>query len=298
MTPSRRRMLIRRRRTLVVLGAAAVGAVFGAVALGHLGAGGSQPAVTQTAVTGSATAPDASRPTVAAPIPTAPADPSATPSTTSGASEATTVGPPDPADPALPGVPADPVMPATVPLSGTGEAQVLTVPGADSDRPGRTVRYTVEAEGGVGVPTDHFAAHVRAVLTDPRGWEGVEGVHFVNVSPDQRRDGARVDVRIILGSPAYVDRGCLPLTMGRLSCHASGGRVLLNLDRWAHGADTYGSDVQAYRIYLVNHEVGHALGRGHRTCPAAGELSPVMVQQTKSLYGCRPWPWPTRPDQS
>ena len=82
--------------------------------------------------------------------------------------------------------------------------------------------------------------------------------------------------------------------MGELSCHAR-GRVLLNVERWVHGAETYGADVVHYRQYLISHEVGHAIGHGHEPCPSPGALAPVMVQQTKSLSGCQPWPWPVRP---
>jgi hypothetical protein len=31
---------------------------------------------------------------------------------------------------------------------------------------------------------------------------------------------------------------------------------------------------------VVNHEVGHAFGQGHRPCEAAGGPAPVMMQQT------------------
>ncbi|MDN5717960.1 MAG: DUF3152 domain-containing protein, partial [Janibacter sp.] len=51
-------------------------------------------------------------------------------------------------------------------------------------------------------------------------------------------------------------------------------------------------DLQLYRHYLVNHEVGHGLGKGHERCPRKGSPAPVMVQQTLSLHGCTANPWP------
>ena len=52
--------------------------------------------------------------------------------------------------------------------------------------------------------------------------------------------------------------------------------------------------LDTYRRYAVNHEVGHRLGHGHEVCPADGELSPVMAQQTYQLAGCvgNAWPFP------
>lgn len=177
---------------------------------------------------------------------------------------------------------------------GTGTFSVLPVPGSDSTATGRQVRYTVEVERGLKLDTAEFASTVRTVLTDSRGWETQDNVHFVNVSPAKVSAGAKVDVHVTLASPDTVDRECAPLrTLGKVSCHKN-GRVMLNALRWIDGASSYGKDIATYRVYLVNHEVGHSIGHSHVQCPAAGAKAPVMVQQTLGLQGCTPWPYPVR----
>ena len=53
------------------------------------------------------------------------------------------------------------------------------------------------------------------------------------------------------------------------SCR-NGNTVVVNVARWARGIPGYGADLTAYRQYVVNHETGHRLGRGHELCPGPG----------------------------
>lgn len=180
-----------------------------------------------------------------------------------------------------------------VPQNGTGKLTVVAVPNRAPASSGRTVRYTVEIEEGLGVDKAAAARTIQAVLLDPRGWQQKDAVRFVNVSPQQAARGAGVDIRVTLASPGLTDRLCAPLrTLSQVSCW-NDGRSVLNFRRWALGDDSYGKDIERYRVYQVNHEVGHGLGHGHVSCPGAGKRAPIMVQQTLSLGGCTPWPYPS-----
>lgn len=180
-----------------------------------------------------------------------------------------------------------------VPQNGNGKLTVISVPDAEVPSAGRTVRYTVEVEGGLGVDPAEVGATVEGILLDPRGWQKVDGVRFVNVSPAEAAKGAHVDVRVTLASPGLTDKLCAPLkTLSQVSCW-NGERSVLNFRRWALGDDSYGADVARYRVYQVNHEVGHGIGHQHKTCPGKGKRAPVMMQQTLDLGGCQPWPYPS-----
>jgi hypothetical protein len=182
---------------------------------------------------------------------------------------------------------------ARVSQQGTGKITVISVPDAPVATSGRTVKYTVEIEGGLDVDPAEVGSTIQSILLDPKGWQKVDGVRFVNVTPQQAARGAHVDVRITLASPGLTDKLCAPMrTLSQVSCW-NGERSVLNFRRWALGDDSYGSDVARYRVYQVNHEVGHGLGHQHRMCPGKGKRAPVMVQQTLDLGGCKPWPYPS-----
>ena len=92
---------------------------------------------------------------------------------------------------------------------------------------------------------------------------------------------------VCLATPETVDRLCYPLhTEGEVSC-CVGSKVVVNLDRWENAVPHWDGSLRSYRRMLVCHEVGHRIGQGHRYCPGAGQLAPVMQQQTYGLQGCR-----------
>ncbi|MBW3562983.1 MAG: DUF3152 domain-containing protein [Actinobacteria bacterium] len=164
---------------------------------------------------------------------------------------------------------------------------LVRVPGTSAavgDGPLR--RYAVEVEPTTGIDPERFAEAVDAILSDPRSWTagGRYTLHRV--------DRGRIDLRVTLASPDSVDALCWPLdTRGTQSCWNE-DRAVINAFRWEHGATTYGTDLAGYRAYVLNHEVGHGLGREHAECSRQGAAAPVMVQQTITLDGCLPNPWP------
>ncbi|MFC4529274.1 DUF3152 domain-containing protein [Sphaerisporangium dianthi] len=179
-----------------------------------------------------------------------------------------------------------------VPYSAKGRYKVVKG-GArpPAGRRGKVIRYLVEVERGLPFDPEEFAAMVHRTLNDPRSW-GRGRTRFKRVAHGPVR------FRVALSSPALTNRNCRPLqTFGELSCW-NGGRSVINAKRWGAAVPGYHGDLIAYRQYVINHEVGHALGHGHQPCAGRGRLAPVMTQQTKSLQGCRPNPWPFPPAKS
>lgn len=259
---------------LPVLGVATI------LGLGNIAANGaSQPTHQQTAIapsTTGGTSAVASQPSrTPSPTPKATPKPTATLPTTAPTGS----------------VAALPVSAATYPERGNDTFNV--VPGTSQPvghGPLRT--YAVETEGAMsGVDAQAFAASVVATLSDPRSWSH-GGIRL------QRVDSGHVDFRVTLTSVLTIRKKCGYSLPVETSCFNSAeGRAFINVARWVRGAVTYGKDVADYRHYVVNHEVGHALGHGHVKCPKAGAAAPIMMEQTLGVTtpgvgACQPNPWP------
>jgi len=146
------------------------------------------------------------------------------------------------------------------------------------------IRFSVEVGEGVDLSRDDLARFVIDTLSDSRSWIG-RGAGFELLD-----EGG--DFTMIVALPDEVDRMCEPLqTIGRYSC-ARNGWIAFNSLRWFGATEDWPADIDTYRRYLVNHEVGHYIvGPNHDSCPGPGQLAPVMMQQTKGLDGCEPNGW-------
>jgi hypothetical protein len=151
---------------------------------------------------------------------------------------------------------------------------------------GPTVRFTVELELSTGIDPAEALEVAEAALLDPRSW--ARDRHLVRVA-----DPEHADIRLLFATPSTVDRLCGEVglrTHGVYSCW-TGTFATINSWRYAFGATGF-DDLDTYRRYVVNHEVGHGLGFGHVGCPGPGELAPVMMQQSASLGACVANGWP------
>ncbi|MEO8888038.1 MAG: DUF3152 domain-containing protein [Jatrophihabitantaceae bacterium] len=184
-------------------------------------------------------------------------------------------------------------------LKGTGTFSVL--PGTSKVvGSGQLYRYSIEVENGVSANLTQFADLVQSTLADPRSWSG----HGVAL---QRVDSGHIDFHVTLTSSLTVRTLCGYDIPVETSCYIGAGatspvnRVVLNDSRWARGSAAYLGDLAAYRVYMINHEDGHALGHEHAHECLPGGLAPAMMQQTIGLKDpntgklcmANPWPYPT-----
>lgn len=207
-------------------------------------------------------------------------------------------------------------LPPGGPYTTTGEGTFYEVgiPGANAGQGTEiVVRYIVEVEHGIdasGYGGDQsFAQMVDATLMDPRGWTNDPRFRFEHVSADQ---DPTLKIRLtsldttaeLCGAALGTETSCRTRITGE-------DTVIINESRWVRGAVPFQGDIGSYRQYLINHEVGHAVGFAeHVPCPEANALAPIMMQQTLSLNNaqlhemspeenypnnddtCRPNPWP------
>lgn len=124
------------------------------------------------------------------------------------------------------------------------------------------------------------------LVEHPLGWKALKVVRTADESDS-----------IVMLTPQNVMREMFPdFKNQKLSiCNMQTREVWINEDRWRRNIpDESHLPLPAYRAYVIQHELGHALGREHaRTCDKKGEPAPVMIQQTLGIGKCAPNPFPT-----
>ncbi|MCW4352276.1 DUF3152 domain-containing protein [Hoyosella sp. YIM 151337] len=224
---------------------------------------------------------------------------------------------PPPADGAFPELPAG-VLPDGGPFTEHGTGSWRVMPGGTAEvgaGEGRFFTYTVEIEEGIDTSSyggdESFTRMVDETLANPKSWIADRQFGFRRISAVE--DG-EPDFRVSLTSVMTVRQFCGYTIQLEVSCYSPRtGRVIINDARWVRGALAFQGDIGSYRQYLINHEVGHAIGYpDHVPCETDGGLANVMMQQTLStandeialldpggvvpadgkVCGYNPWPYP------
>ena len=135
---------------------------------------------------------------------------------------------------------------------------------------------------------DNFIKLVDQILSDPRTWS----VKFIRVG-----DPLKADFEINLTPPKFIKDHC---GFSGLSCaNLVDKKIYINNHRWARGSKQFKGPLPVYRNYIINHEVGHILGKTHppvillQQCKK-GAKAPVMAQQTLGTGKCKINGWPLK----
>ena len=141
-------------------------------------------------------------------------------------------------------------------------------------------------------------AEIHLILRDPRGWAR-DGYDFIQV-PNEYQPPP--DVFIIARSPKFMNwrfkkpelRG-LSVTVRTYDTKLP-PVINIHMANWRHPPVNFIGDRSTYRAYLIQHEMGHALGHGHAEVDAGqtGTMRPcpVMYQQSRGTKGiCIANPW-------
>jgi Protein of unknown function (DUF3152). len=150
---------------------------------------------------------------------------------------------------------------------------------------GRVVTYSVEMRGVVTADIGEFKTQAAQTYNDRCGWSRL-GISFQEVASGG-------DFSLVLSEANQLpifSSGCT----ADWSCRV-GRYVVINQDRWLGASSAWnvgGGSLRDYRNMVINHETGHWLGHDHLYCGGAGQLAPLMQQQSIDLQGCSFNPWP------
>ena len=128
---------------------------------------------------------------------------------------------------------------------------------------------------------------IRSTLMDARGWgkdydfvlrRGTEPADVIFEIWDSQKIAKTYGKKFRKFSVCSTDGGT---ATGGTATRAS--KIVINQDNWDNGSKTY-------RQYVLQHEMGHALGNGHRKMAPLGACNVMTVQSNRRLT-CTLNPW-------
>lgn len=145
----------------------------------------------------------------------------------------------------------------------------------------RAYKYCTALKGVDAAHLEGFNSKLASVYADLSGWSLDGQVTFSRVT-----SGCNFTAWLAAADQMTSFGGVCDSTW---SCRI-GNNVVINFDRWQNASSAWsnaGGSLEDYRVMVVNHETGHWLGFGHLHCSGAGQLAPVMQQQSINLEGCK-----------
>lgn len=188
------------------------------------------------------------------------------------------------------------------PIQGDGTFTTLSAPDASTPDTAVVQYVRIDVEDGLQMTDGTLSTFVMSALNDPQGW-GKEGpTTYVQT------DGAP-DVRVVFASPRTAAAMCptphepaslLPsaspspsasptASAATVQC-AGQGTIVVSIYDWIQGLEPFAEDRTDARIYLLNHGLGHVLGKADAECKKG--VANVMVDQRTLAEACTPNPWP------
>lgn len=144
------------------------------------------------------------------------------------------------------------------------------------------LRWCFFVHPDVRVQRPRVLKKIDETLKSTQGWTQ-KGYMFQNVD-----DVHHCDFVICMVPNDYIVKKC---RLHKMSCADTDKNIVyINEARWKRGSSASRLSLDDYRTYIVMHEVGHIIGRGHHTCTKG--RAPVMMQQTLGIGDCRPNCWP------
>lgn len=168
------------------------------------------------------------------------------------------------------------------------QGRSIRQPAASSSSTPLVVTYDVQTRGNITASLSEFKTQANQTLNDARGWSQLS-INFREVSSGGQ-------FTLVLSEASQVPTFAPGACSSAYSCRV-GRFVIINQDRWLGATSSWNNasgSLRDYRHMVINHEVGHWLGHGHYSCGGAGQLAPVMQQQSMDLQGCKFNPWPLK----